>query len=228
MQSNQDVNGIAGAIISFTESDTKNKQEKQNEQSDSEQTPSLTDMVSYLESLSFQIIYNKQSCKQVTQIPKLLKSLIALVTFRLGTHLSEQTDLLRLNVRYLSRLCLRYIQDYGDAQVHSELVNQGYGRVISISFCTAGGAGEEQDEEIFNGLICIYKFLRELHEGRTYGQSSFQPLPLLARITEEHIKEEGAIEEIEAQMNNKGQYGYIKNWATWAKSVTLNRFIHRR
>ncbi|KAA6311177.1 MAG: hypothetical protein EZS28_056177, partial [Streblomastix strix] len=165
MQSRQKIQNAARAIISFTDSDTKNKQEKQNEQSDSEQTPSLTDIVSCLESLKEQIQTNRSS-KEVVQIPKLLRSLIALVTFRLGTHLREQTDLLRLNVRRQSRLCLDWIRVYGDAQVQSELVRQGYGRVMSITFSTAGGVGEEQDEEINVGLGDIYYFLIDLHEGR--------------------------------------------------------------
>ncbi|KAA6310100.1 MAG: hypothetical protein EZS28_056376, partial [Streblomastix strix] len=74
-----------------------------------------------------------KSSKQVTQIPKLLQSLIALVTFRLGTHLNEQMDLLRLEVRRQSRECLRYIQVYGDEQDQQELVNNGYRRVIFLS-----------------------------------------------------------------------------------------------
>ncbi|KAA6384610.1 MAG: hypothetical protein EZS28_019864 [Streblomastix strix] len=84
------------------------------------------------------------------QIPKLLQSLIALATFRLGTHLREQTDLLRLQVRRQSRLCLYSIQRYGDEQMQSELVNNGYGRVMSLSLCTAEGAGEEHDKEIWD------------------------------------------------------------------------------
>jgi hypothetical protein len=57
---------------------------------------------------------------------------------------------------------------------------------MSISICTAGGKGEEQDEETLNGLIRIYDFLRELHEGRNIDyKPSFQTLPLLARRTEE-------------------------------------------
>ncbi|KAA6311546.1 MAG: hypothetical protein EZS28_056105, partial [Streblomastix strix] len=105
-------------------------------------------------------------CKQVTQIPKLLQSLIALVTFRLGTHLREQTDLLRLQVRHQSRWCLKQIQSFGDEYVQSELVRQGFGRVMTLSFCTAGGVGEEQDEEINVGLGEIYSFLANPHEGR--------------------------------------------------------------
>ncbi|KAA6382746.1 MAG: hypothetical protein EZS28_021727 [Streblomastix strix] len=162
-------------------------------------------------------------------MPKLLQSLIALVTFRLGTHLREQTDLLRLQVRRQSRRCLYCIQNQGDEQVQSDLVRQGYGRMMTLSFCTAGGVGEEQDWEINDGLKRIYCFLKELYEGRNYDwQSSFQPLPLLVPVSLEQIEEEGAIEEIEAQMNNKGLNGNIKNWATWAKEETLNRFIHRR
>ncbi|KAA6382745.1 MAG: hypothetical protein EZS28_021726 [Streblomastix strix] len=227
MQSNQDFNGIAIAIISFTDSDTKNKQGKQNEQSESVSTLSLAQVTSSLEQLWRQIDMNKSS-KQVTQIPKLLQSLIALVNFRLGTHLNEQTDLLRLKVRRQSRLCLYWIQYIGGEQVQSEIVNNEYGRVMSLQFSTAGGIGNEKDEEIYTGLIYIYNFLERLRYGRNYPQPSFQPLPLLARITEEHMKEEGAIEEIEAQINNNGYNGRILYWATRAKSATLNRFIHRR
>ncbi|KAA6364592.1 MAG: hypothetical protein EZS28_039881, partial [Streblomastix strix] len=78
------------------------------------------------------------------------------------------------------RLCLYQIQRFGDEQDQIQLVNIRYGRVICIQFCTAGGVGEEKDKEIINGLNCIYFFLRDLHEGRnSYGQPSFQPLPLL-------------------------------------------------
>ncbi|KAA6371727.1 MAG: hypothetical protein EZS28_032747 [Streblomastix strix] len=72
---------------------------------------------------------------------------------------------------------------------------------MTISFCNAGG--------------------------RNDYYSSFKQLPLLARRTVEQIEEEGANEEIEAQMNNKGYYGEIKCRANKAKEVVLNRFIHR-
>ncbi|KAA6366114.1 MAG: hypothetical protein EZS28_038360, partial [Streblomastix strix] len=113
-----------------------------------------------------------------------------------------QVDQQRLDVRSWSRACLSRIQSFGDEQVQQELVNYGYGRVMSLSFSTAGGVGEEQNMEIENGLYRIYRFLRQLHEGRNYPQPSFQPLPLLVRSTEVQIEEEGAIEEIDAQMKN--------------------------
>ncbi|KAA6389195.1 MAG: hypothetical protein EZS28_015277 [Streblomastix strix] len=226
MQSNQDVNGIVRVIIRFTESDTKNKQEKQNEQSESESTLSLAQVTSSLESLWRQI-QDKQSCKQVIRVPKLLQSLIALVTFRLGTHLREQTDLLRLKVRRQSRLCLYWIQDYGNEQYQTDLVNVGYGRATSISLSTAGGVGEEKDAEIKDGFDHIYYFLRQLHDGRNEWYPSFQPLPLLARNTEEQMEEEGANEEIEAQMNNNGINGNINSYANYVKVVILNHFIRR-
>ncbi|KAA6391806.1 MAG: hypothetical protein EZS28_012664 [Streblomastix strix] len=226
MLSNYEIKRIARAIIGFTESNTKNKQEKQNEQSDSESTLSLDQVASGLDSIFGQILRQK-SFKFVIQIPKLLQSLIALVNFRLGTHLREQMDLQRQQVRYLSRLCLKQIKRFGDEYVQSELIRQGFGRVLSIAFCTAGGAGGEEDGEINDGLGQIYKFLRDIHEGR-YDDlyPSFQPLPLLVRRTEEQIEEEGAIEEIEAQMNNKGYYGGIKYQTNEAKEVTLNHFVN--
>ncbi|KAA6377736.1 MAG: hypothetical protein EZS28_026739 [Streblomastix strix] len=225
MQSKQKIQNTASLIVSFTDSYTQSKQRKQNKQYKSKSTLSLAQVTSRLEYLWRQI-ENKKSCKQVIRIPKLLQSLIALVTFRLGIHLNEQTDLLRLKVRHWSKWCLRNIHFYADEQDQSELVRQGYGRMMSITFSTAGGVGEEEDKEIWNGLGEIQHFLRQLHDGRNYPYTSFQPLPLLVRRTEEQIEEEGASEEIEAQLNNKGMNGNIKMNATRAKAAILNHFIH--
>ncbi|KAA6381332.1 MAG: hypothetical protein EZS28_023141 [Streblomastix strix] len=226
MLSNYEINGIVRAIVSFTDSHVQNKQRKQKEQQESESTLSLDQVASGLDSIFGQILRQK-SCKFVIRIPKLLQSLIALVNFRIGTHLNEQTDLLRLNVRYLSRLCLWNIQRKGDAQVHSELVRQGYVRVTSISFSTAGGVCEEDDFKISDGLSYISIFLIKLRYGR-YDDlyPSFQPLPLLARVSLEQIEEEGAIEEIEAQMNNNAYIGHIKGKAKDVKAETLNHFVN--
>ncbi|KAA6367638.1 MAG: hypothetical protein EZS28_036835 [Streblomastix strix] len=198
---------------------------KQNEQQDSESTPSITYIVSAIRFIYSQI-WNNNQCKQLIQIPKLLRSLVALSIFKVGIHIDQILDLLRLKVRHQSRQCLDRIQQNGDEQIQADLVNIGYGRVMSISYCTAGGIGEEDDEEILNGLSNIYYFLENLHEGRTFRQPPFQPLPLLARRTEEQIEEEGANEEVEAQLKNNGSYGGIKLEANDAKAATLNCFIH--
>ncbi|KAA6367856.1 MAG: hypothetical protein EZS28_036617, partial [Streblomastix strix] len=208
MQQKQEFYETARAIVSFTDSYTLNKQGKQNEQPESESIPSITKICYSLQFLKNQIQENN-ACKQVTQIPKLLQSLSALVTFRLGIHIDLDVDNQRLKVRSWSRQCLYQIRCFGDEQVQSELVNNGYGRVMSISFCTAGGQGEEQDLKISDGLYYISVFLIRLYERRTYGQSSFQPLPLLARRSEEQIEEEGANEELEASMNEMVQYHFF-------------------
>ncbi|KAA6362747.1 MAG: hypothetical protein EZS28_041726, partial [Streblomastix strix] len=124
--------------------------------------------------------------------------------YKLGTHIDLDVDNQRLKVRSISRDCHNLIQVYGDEQDQLELANVKYGKMICISFSTAGGTGEEQDEEILNELFHIFNLLSSLHQGRNNYQPQFQPLPLLARRTEEQIEEEGANEEIEAQMNNVG------------------------
>ncbi|KAA6380675.1 MAG: hypothetical protein EZS28_023798 [Streblomastix strix] len=137
---------------------------------------------------------------------------------------------MRFSIRLNSRWCLRYIQECCYEQVQSELVNKRYGRVMSTAFCTAGGKGEEQYEVIMNGLMYIQYFLRALHYGRNdfYWQPSLQPLPLLARNTEEQMEEEVANEELEAQMNNNGyDDSNIKDYANYVKEVVLNHFIRR-
>ncbi|KAA6402267.1 MAG: hypothetical protein EZS28_002198, partial [Streblomastix strix] len=224
MQTEQQIQDVASLIIQFNDSYAQNKQGKQKEQPESESNPQLTDIVSTLLSLQHQIEVNR-SCYQVIQIPKILQSLSALVTFRLGTYIDLDVDRQSLEVRSWNRWCFNQIQRFGDEQDQQELVNNEYGRVMSLSLCTAGGAGEEQDEEIRNGLYYIYDFLRQLHEGRN-DQPSFQHLPLLAGVSLEQMKEEGAIEELEAQMINSGYDGEILDYANDVKAATLNRFIN--
>ncbi|KAA6379158.1 MAG: hypothetical protein EZS28_025315 [Streblomastix strix] len=226
MENEQEIQEAARAIVFFTDSYTQNKKRKEKEQPESKSNPSLTEITANLQSLQYQTQMN-MSCKQVIQIPNLLQSLIELTRFKLDTHFNKEKDLLELEVRHSSRRCLYLIQRFGDEQDQTELVNQGYGRVISFSYCTAGGIGEEHNKEINDGLLNIYNFLKTLHEGRNNNyQPSFQPLPLLARRSDEQKEEEGADEEIEAQMKNNGHYDSFKHEAIWAKVATLNRFIH--
>ncbi|KAA6388557.1 MAG: hypothetical protein EZS28_015918 [Streblomastix strix] len=225
MQFDYQIQISANAIISFADSYAKNKKGKENEQPESEPTSSLTKICSTLRFLYGQI-WNNNTSKYMIHIPKLLRSVVALSRFKVGIHLREDANQQSLKVRSSSRDCLSQIQHYGDAQIQTELVfNQEYGRMMSIVISTAGGKGEEQHKEILNGLMRICNFLRDLHEGRNY-QPSFQPLPLLARRTEEQIEEEGANEEIDAQINNNGYYGNVIYLANLAKAVILNHFIH--
>ncbi|KAA6377230.1 MAG: hypothetical protein EZS28_027243 [Streblomastix strix] len=223
MNSEQEIKEVARFIILLTDSYTSKKERQQKEQQES--VPSLTNIISSLQLLS-KLIWNNNACKSVTKIPKLLQSLFALSLYNVCTRIDLDVDQQRVEVRHTSRLCLWNVYFYGDEQVQQELVNIEYGRVTSITFCTAGGIGEKQDLEIFNELYYIECFLRALHEGRNW-QPSFQPLPLLARRTEEQIEEEGANEEIEAQIINKGYDGNIFYYANRAKAATLNCFIRR-
>ncbi|KAA6367817.1 MAG: hypothetical protein EZS28_036656 [Streblomastix strix] len=223
MESDYQIKEAGRAIISFSDSYTQNKQGKRNEQPDSDPTPSLVEISGYLQYL-IDKIFDNNTRKQVIQIPKLLKSITTLSLYKIGIHIGQELGQMRLEIRCNSRWCLFWIRLKGDEQDQSELVNNGYGRVMSISFSTAGGKGEEQDKEIRLGLRSIYWFLSELHLGRNW-QPSLQPLPLLARRTDEQMEEEGAREEIDAQMNNNGFDGNISVWANEAKEATLNRFI---
>ncbi|KAA6390932.1 MAG: hypothetical protein EZS28_013540 [Streblomastix strix] len=226
MQSYQQIQIATNTIISFTDSFTKNKEIKQNEQYESDSESSLTEISSSLKSLINQILDNNTHKYVIIKTPKLLQSLHALSLYKISTHIDLDVDNQRFSIRSSSRRCLRLIQIYGDEQVQSELVNQGFGRVMSISFCNAGGICEEQDQEIYYGLNNISGFLRDLHVGRNDYYSSFKQLPLLARRTVEQIEEEGANEELEAQMNNKGNRWSIKSTTNQAKAAILNFFIH--
>ncbi|KAA6371783.1 MAG: hypothetical protein EZS28_032691 [Streblomastix strix] len=204
----------------------KSKYTRKKNQQQSESSTSLSDVNNSLKFIEEHLWNNE--FKKLIKKPNFLHSLSALSLYKVGNHSNQEIYRLRQNVRNNCRFCLGQIRYNGDAQNFADLVNVEYGRVLSIAFCTAGGIGEEQDFEIYNGLCYINLFLRNLHEGRYYRQSSFQPLPLLARRTEEQMEEEGASEELEAQMENNGfNLNSIRNWAKFAKTATLNCFINQ-
>ncbi|KAA6355492.1 MAG: hypothetical protein EZS28_048981 [Streblomastix strix] len=148
-----------------------------------------------------------------------------MITTNIGTHLSYENDQLTLALRSGSIECLHYIQEYGDAYDQSELVNANYTGVLVIAISTASGHGEEEDEQIKDGLSLIYRFLYDINQGIKY---LFPPQPLLARRSDEQIEEEGGNEEIDSQLINKGhQYCDIKNSANRAKGAILNYFIEQ-
>ncbi|KAA6357735.1 MAG: hypothetical protein EZS28_046738 [Streblomastix strix] len=172
--------------------------------------------------LTHSIINNDNICKDVINTPKALHSLITLSGYKLNIHFSQENDQQTLSVRHSSRGCLGNIQEYGDASVQTELVNARYARALVIAVSTASGSGEEQDDEICDGLSSISNFLRDIHQ----GDYSFPPQPLLVRRSVEQIEEEGGNEEIESQIINKGHFGRnIKDEANRAKGEILNYFI---
>ncbi|KAA6355489.1 MAG: hypothetical protein EZS28_048984 [Streblomastix strix] len=219
----------AGVIItSFAASYEQMKKTKFTKKKNKQQSESSTSLLDVNNSLKFILRpFWRNEFKKLIKKPNFLHSLSALSLYKLSYHSKEEEDRLRLNVRYDSRQCLFQIQRDGDEQDFADLVNVEYGRVLSIAFCTSGGVGEEQDDEIFNVFDHFCYFLGNLHEGKTNDQQpSFQPLPLLVRRTEEQIEEEGASEELEAQMNNNENYVLIKYLANGAKAVIMNHFIH--
>ncbi|KAA6394607.1 MAG: hypothetical protein EZS28_009870 [Streblomastix strix] len=223
MKSYQAIKKATAAIMSFTNSGAYNKERKENEQP--EYTPSLTQIGSSLRTLLNKIL-EKNTAKNVINIPKFFLSLSRLSCYQIGILRNKEQDEQIYAIRHFSRQCLFRIHYYYDAQVQFELVNNKYAEVFTISLSTAGGIGEEQDEEINEVFDSISNFLRAFHEGRDYSwQPYFPPLPLLARGSEEQIEEEGGSEEIDAQLNNKGDCGNIKRNTNLAKSVILNNFI---
>ncbi|KAA6379644.1 MAG: hypothetical protein EZS28_024829 [Streblomastix strix] len=211
-------------LIQFASESQFKKKTNSQEQHDQQQTESSSShsLITYSLNLLDSLIMDNNKCKQVINTPKALHSLIPLSGYKLNIHFNQENDQQTFAVRHSSRECLWHIQYYGGASAQSELVNARYARVLVIAISTASGAGEEQDEEICNGLYRISKFLRDIHQG---NYSSFPPQPLLVRRSVEQIEEEGGNEEIDVQMNNKGCYGNIKYHANRAKGRILNYFI---
>ncbi|KAA6397518.1 MAG: hypothetical protein EZS28_006957 [Streblomastix strix] len=91
------------------------------------------------------------------------------------------------------------------------LANSEYPGSLSILITTAGGSEEENDTEISSTLFNIQRFIEDLHKGRSIynfftDHPAFPPQPMLAKLSNEQIEEEGGLEEIEAQLSNKESY----------------------
>ncbi|KAA6377903.1 MAG: hypothetical protein EZS28_026572 [Streblomastix strix] len=97
--------------------------------------------------------------------------------------------------------------------------------VIGIS--TAGGVGEEYDQEIYDVLEYMHYFFSRLHQETQFFflVPSFQYQPQLAKNSYEQIIEECGSEEVDAQLFNKGDDGDIKFKATQVKAEIMNHFI---
>ncbi|KAA6376009.1 MAG: hypothetical protein EZS28_028464 [Streblomastix strix] len=209
-------------FASQSQLDKKTDQQEQHNQQKSESSSSISLITQSLELLD-RLISNNNICKVVINTPNALHSFCALTNYKINIHFSQEIDKQTFKVRHSSRRCLYSIQFFCDTSDQSEIINARYVGVLVIAISTASGSGEEEDYEISIGLDRISRFLRCLNKG-TY---SFPPQPLLARRSEEQIEEEGAIEEIDSQLINKGNYGHIKTDANRAKIAILNYFIEQ-
>ncbi|KAA6362541.1 MAG: hypothetical protein EZS28_041932 [Streblomastix strix] len=224
------ISHLTHPLIQFASQSQFNKktdsQEQQNNQQQSESSSSISLITSSINLLNNLINNNNNKCKEVHNTPNALHSLTTLSIYKIGTHLSQENDQQTLALRSGSKECLWHIQYFGDAFVHSELVNANYTGVLVIAISTASGSGEEYDEDIYKGLDRIYIFICNLKQGKQYN-ATFPPQTLLARRSDEQIEEEGGNEEIDSQQINKGFSRNIKLYANIAKGAILNYFIEQ-
>ncbi|KAA6339121.1 MAG: hypothetical protein EZS28_052637, partial [Streblomastix strix] len=138
-----------------------------------------------------------------------------------------------LKVRSRSRDCLWQIQLNGDESVQAEIVNAGFIGVMIIAISTAGGSEEDETDETHQWLKNISRFLYYLRQGGepdVFNRgTTFPPQPILRRICEQQMEEEGADEEIESQLINnqlnRNEYEKIRDYARGTKLVIMNRYI---
>ncbi|KAA6361489.1 MAG: hypothetical protein EZS28_042984 [Streblomastix strix] len=117
----------------------------------------------------------------------------------------------------------------GDEQDQSELINVGYGRALIIYISTAGGTKEQGDDEIYQGLQYISRFLHKLNNYNNYNNNlSFPAQPALSKSGIEQIEEEGGNEEVESYLINKWNNNNIKYNVNQIKRKILNFYIDRR
>ncbi|KAA6392792.1 MAG: hypothetical protein EZS28_011682 [Streblomastix strix] len=153
----------------------------------------------------------------------------SIISYNINIHINKEQDEHQHRIRKKCRSCLGEIQYFGDEKAQAELINVGYGRVLIISVSTAGGTEEQYDNGIFDGLICINRFLRDLHQGRNnYNAPKFPSQSDLFKTCIEQMEERGGIEEIDSQIFNKGDNRNIQSRTNSAKEYLFNFYIYRR
>ncbi|KAA6383317.1 MAG: hypothetical protein EZS28_021155 [Streblomastix strix] len=108
-----------------------------------------------------------------------LHSLATLSCYKINIHFNQEYDQQSFALRRRCRKCLGDIQYWDDVSAHTEIVNANFVGVLVIAVGTAGGHGEEQNGEIFDGLHRISDYLSKLNQGKQYNPR-FPPQPLLA------------------------------------------------
>ncbi|KAA6364766.1 MAG: hypothetical protein EZS28_039707, partial [Streblomastix strix] len=78
--------------------------------------------------------------------------------YNINNHINEEKDRQASLIRDGSGQCLGNIQKYGDESIQSELVSSEYAGVSVLQVSTAGGDGEQEDDEIWNGLITVLTY----------------------------------------------------------------------
>ncbi|KAA6394772.1 MAG: hypothetical protein EZS28_009701 [Streblomastix strix] len=199
-----------------------NSQEQNNQQLQ-ESSSSLSLIASSLNLLSNLIRDNDNIRQTVIKTANFLYSLTTLTMCQLGIHFNQQYDLQAFTIRISSRSCLCSIRSNGDASDHTELANAGYYNALIFAFSTAGGVGEEQDEEIGWNLDYIFKFLRSLNLGT--HSLPHQLIPLLFKRIFEQVEEEGGNEEVDSQLINRG-YGQSRNSMEYMASRTRGAILN--
>ncbi|KAA6393897.1 MAG: hypothetical protein EZS28_010575 [Streblomastix strix] len=217
---------LTSPIIQFASQSQLNKKIIQ-QQSESFDQSFISSSINLLNNL----INNKEAHEQIINTPNFLNSLIKLTQFKFNYDTNKEEDNQSILIRNKSKECLDYIHRWGDEQTQVELVTNGYPRVLINIINTVGGNEQEYDVGIFQGLENISNFFSVILKGRQTNYfnhgPSFPPQPVLFKSFQEQIEDEGAYEEIEAQLVNKGRgvYNDIKNNANYAKRRILNFFV---
>ncbi|KAA6357364.1 MAG: hypothetical protein EZS28_047109 [Streblomastix strix] len=218
---------VTSPIIQFVSQSQINKKTIQQEQSESfDQSFPSSSLV-----LLNNLIIKNEVCKQISNTPNFLISLIKLTKFKFNNDTNKEEDKQSLKIRNESIECLRSIHRWGDEQVQVELVTNGYPRALVIDINTAGGNEYQQDKGIGQGLENIFEFIIKILKGREINPffkcTALSPQPFLFKSCQEQFEDEGGNEEITAQLVNKceGYYYNVKDDANRAKEKILHFYV---
>ncbi|KAA6357306.1 MAG: hypothetical protein EZS28_047167 [Streblomastix strix] len=104
------------------------------------------------------------------------------------------------------RACLSRIRNFSDEEGYPILIKLNLVRALSEYIGNSGGNQNEEDFEVWCGLLSIRGFFNDLSNGRKQSNNkpALNPQPQFIPESEEQIEEVGGLEEIESNLFNNG------------------------
>ncbi|KAA6392604.1 MAG: hypothetical protein EZS28_011865 [Streblomastix strix] len=146
--------------------------------------------------------------------------------YKINVQTNDNKDQQSYLIRKRSSQCLQHVLLYGDESVYADLQNIGFVGTSIIPISSAGSFGENDEDQMFMGLIDVSSLFISLHNvSDNPHYPTFPPQPTLLKTSQEQVEEEGAYEEVESLLIDNGRRNCIKKRAKQTKREILNIWI---
>ncbi|KAA6373510.1 MAG: hypothetical protein EZS28_030963, partial [Streblomastix strix] len=163
---------------------------------------------------------NPTLCKQVQYYPGLGTSIVSLTNF-IGMKTDKQRNCSKsAQIRKWSSQCIEWMRKYDKSILLTMISEWNYLAVNITSVACAGGNEIEDPQIIEEGLRSIL----EIYECLRNGNKEYSEQPSMLREVQIEVEEEGAIEDIEANLYHST---VMDDQVQWLTEKCLNKMINQ-